>query len=69
MSQDAERARSDEYATFRAYREDAKLLAELAELEGKTAAEAFRDQCRESLRRALVAVAERRLRQLKAEGK
>lgn len=60
------RLRSEEYSTFRAYREDAKMLAEIAELTGQTAAEAFREVCGEAIRIALVQATERRLNQLKS---
>lgn len=66
MTEHELRLRSEEYSTFRAYREDAKMLAEIAELNGQTAAEAFRIICGEAIRAALVEATERRLNQLKA---
>lgn len=66
MADDADRSRGEEYATFRAFRADAKMLAEIAELRGVTAAEAFRDVCGAPLKAALVEATERRLSELKA---
>ena len=61
----AERSR-DDFTTIRAFKTDAKMLAEIAELRGVTAAEAFRDVCQTALKRALVTATERRLSELKA---
>lgn len=65
MADDADRSR-DDFTTLRAYKTDAKMLAEIAELRGVTAAEAFRDVCGPALKAALVIETERRLCELKA---
>ena len=57
-----------DYTTFRIFAEDGEDLSDLADLEGKTIAELYRELCAPLIRKRRIQRMEERLKRLKKEG-